>query len=348
MIFRSKAPFRLGLAGGGTDVSPFSDIYGGCVLNATIDLYAHANIEVRNDNKIVFRIPENNEIYEFESEEKLPITGDKADLMKGIYNRIVQDFTHKPLSLTLTCSLDVPFGSGLGTSSTLAVAILGAYSEMLNLPLGEYDLAYLAYSIERLDLQHAGGKQDQYAAAFGGFNFMEFYADDRVIVNPLRVKSETINELSNNLLLYYTNSSRNSGHIIEKQQQNVLEKKEKSIEAMQLIKEQAYEIKEAILKNHLNDIGEILHAGWVYKQNMAAGISTPLFEDIYETAIKAGATGGKISGAGGGGYVFFYCPKNTRFAVAKALRNMGGSMQHYNFTKKGLETWRSKDIYITI
>ena len=202
MVIRSKAPFRLGLAGGGTDVSPYSDLYGGCILNATVSLYAYANIEPRDDNKIVFRIPQNNEEYIFDSVVELPITDDKADLMKGIYNRVVKDYIHEPLSFTLTCALDVPFGSGLGTSSTLAVAILGAYAEWLKLPLGEYDIAYLAYQIERIDLNKAGGKQDQYAAAFGGFNFMEFYADDRVIVNPLRVRNSIINELSNNLLLY--------------------------------------------------------------------------------------------------------------------------------------------------
>ena len=342
MIIRSRAPFRLGLAGGGTDVSPYSDLYGGCILNATISLYAYANIEPTDTGKIIFRIPEKEEEYIFDTAEELPITGDKADLMKGIYNRIVKDFVHKPLSFTLTCSLDVPFGSGLGTSSTLAVAILGAYSEWLGLPLGDYDLAYLAYHIERIDLCQAGGKQDQYAAAFGGFNFMEFYTNDRVIVNPLRIKNEIINELSNNLLLYYTNSSRNSGDIIEKQQKNVTEQKQKSIEAMHLIKQQAYELKEAILKNNLNDIGTILHTGWIHKRNMAEGVSTPLFEELYNTALNAGSTGGKISGAGGGGFVFFYCPNNARFAVAQALRNLGGYVQPYGFTKKGLESWITK------
>lgn len=340
MIVRSKAPFRIGLAGGGTDVSPYSDLYGGCILNATISLYAQANIETRSDNKIVFQIPQSGELYTFDSVEELPILGDKADLMKGIYNRIVRDFVKAPLSFTLTCSLEVPFGSGLGTSSTLAVAILGAYAEWLSLPLGEYDLAYLAYLIERVDLKQAGGKQDQYAAAFGGFNFMEFGADDKVIVNPLRVRNEIINELSNNLLLYYTNSSRNSGDIIVEQQKNVKAKNTKSIEAMHQIKQQAYEIKEAILKNNLDAIGDILHAGWTYKKNMAEGISTPFFEEIYDTATKAGASGGKISGAGGGGYVFFYCPRNSRFEVAKALETLGGRVQPYSFTKKGLETWK--------
>lgn len=342
MIIRSKAPFRLGLAGGGTDVSPYSDLFGGCILNATIDLYAHANIEPRNDGKIVFRIPYNNEEYIFDSSLSLTINNDKADLMKGIYNRIVRDYVKEALSFTLTCEMDVPFGSGLGTSSTLAVAIIGAYTEWLRLPLGEYDIAYLAYRIERIDLNQAGGKQDQYSAAFGGFNFMEFYGEDKVIVNPLRIHNEIMNELSNNLLLYYTNQHRNSGDIIEIQQKNVKDKKSKSIEAMHSIKRQAYEMKEAVLKKNLDELGLILNRGWNYKRDMADGISTPFFEKLYNTAIEAGASGGKISGAGGGGYVFFYCPGNTRFDVIKALEKLGGKIQRYAFTKKGLETWRIK------
>lgn len=342
MIIRSKAPFRLGLAGGGTDVSPYSDLFGGCILNATIDLYAHANIEPRNDGKIVFRIPYNNEEYIFDSSLSLTINNDKADLMKGIYNRIVRDYVKEALSFTLTCEMDVPFGSGLGTSSTLAVAIIGAYTEWLRLPLGEYDIAYLAYRIERIDLNQAGGKQDQYSAAFGGFNFMEFYGEDKVIVNPLRIHNEIMNELSNNLLLYYTNQNRNSGDIIEIQQKNVMNKKSKPIEAMHNIKRQAYEMKEAVLKKNLDELGLILNRGWNYKRDMADGISTPFFEKLYNTAIEAGASGGKISGAGGGGYVFFYCPGNTRFDVIKALEKLGGKIQRYAFTKKGLETWRIK------
>jgi D-glycero-alpha-D-manno-heptose-7-phosphate kinase len=342
MIIRSRAPFRLGLAGGGTDVSPYSDLYGGCILNATVSLYAYASIEPRNDGKIIFSIPQYNEYYEFDQTEQLPITGGKDDLMKGIYNRIVRDYAHRSLSFSMTCHLDVPFGSGLGTSSTFATAILGAYSQWLHLPMGEYDLAYLAYQIERIDLQQAGGKQDQYAATFGGFNFMEFFADDKVIVNPLRIRTDVVNELSNNILLYYTNTAHNSSNIITMQQKNVRAKKEKSIDAMHRIKQQATEIKEAILRERLDDIGIILHESWQHKKAMAEGISTPFFEQLYQTAMDAGATGGKISGAGGGGYVFFYCPGTTRYAVGKSLSRMGGHVQSYVFTKKGLETWAMK------
>jgi len=340
MIIRSRAPLRLGLAGGGTDVSPYSDIYGGAVLNATISMYAYATIEPRDDGRIVFNSIDRKKRIECESKERLEIDG-KLDLLKGVYNRIVKDFTKKPLSFELTTYVDAPPGSGLGSSSTLVVAIIGAFVEWLKLPLGEYDIAHLAYEVERKDLGMAGGKQDQYAATFGGFNFMEFYDNDKVIVNPLRIKPEVINELQFNLLLYYTGTSRLSSKIIEAQAKNVKEKKERPIEAMHKLKEQAIMMKEAILKGRLDEIGEILDFGWQHKKQMAEGITNPVIDEIYETAKKAGATGGKISGAGGGGFMMFYCPRNTRYKVIEALQKFGGEFKRFQFTKYGLGTWRA-------
>lgn len=338
MIYRSKAPLRIGLAGGGTDVAPYSDIYGGAILNATISMYAYANIEPRTDGKIVLNSIDKCEEIILNSELHLPIDG-KLDLLKGIYNRIVKDFTHKPLSFTLSTYVDAPPGSGLGTSSTLVVTILGAFSEWLRLPLGEYDLAHLAYEIERNDLKMAGGKQDQYAATFGGVNFMEFFKDDKVIVNPLRIRSKYLNEMAHNIVLYYTETSRLSSKIIEAQSRNVIAKNQKSIEAMHQLKKQAILMKEAILKGELEKIGEILDFGWENKKQMAEGITNPMIDEIYLAAKAHGASGGKISGAGGGGFIFFYCPENTRSKVVKALEAFGGQVKRYEFTTHGLTTW---------
>ena len=338
MIIRSKAPLRLGLAGGGTDVAPYSELFGGRILNATISMYAYATIEPRDDKKIILNSVDKNERYTYENMLALPIDG-KLDLIKGIYNRVVKDFVKKPLSFELTTYVDAPPGSGLGTSSTLVVAILGAFSEWLGLPLGDYDLAHLAYEIERVDLGMAGGKQDQYAATFGGVNFMEFSKEDKVIVNPLRIHEKYLDELSHNLVLYHTETSRLSSVIIEQQSKNVSDRNEKTIEAMHNLKDQAVMMKEALLKGELGKIGEILDFGWQNKKNMAAGITNPFIDDIYTTAIQHGATGGKISGAGGGGFMFFYCPGITRSAVIEALKKFGGQSKRYEFTTKGLSTW---------
>lgn len=338
MIYRSKAPLRIGLAGGGTDVSPYSDLYGGAILNATVSLYAHATLESLETNQIILSAMDRQEEEIYELTPELPVNG-KLDLLKGVYNRICRDFEFPATGFRLSTFVDAPAGSGLGTSSTLVVAVLGAFAEMLRLPLGEYDLAHYAYEIERKDLQLAGGKQDQYAATFGGVNYMEFYADEKVVVNPLRIKQQYLFELENNLLLYYTATSRDSGKIIEAQAKNVVNKQESSLTAMHQLKQQAQLMKEALLKGRLHEIGEILDYGFQQKRKMAEGISNSLMEKIYETAREAGATGGKISGAGGGGFMIFYCPGNTKYKVIKSLEKFGGFHRSYQFVEHGLTTW---------
>jgi len=338
MIIRSKAPLRLGLAGGGTDVAPYSELYGGNILNATISMFAWATIEPRTDGKIILNSLDKQEVYSLQANPQLSIDG-KLDLHKGVYNRVVKDYADRPLSFELTTYVDAPPGSGLGTSSTLVVAILGAFSEWLNLPLGDYDLAHLAFEIERIDLKMAGGKQDQYAATFGGVNFMEFSKEDKVIVNPLRIREKYLDELSHNLILFHTGTSRLSSSIIEQQTKNVMSKNERSLDAMHRLKEQAFMMKEALLRGELDKIGEILDFGWKNKKNMADGISNPFLDEIYEAAVTNGATGGKVSGAGGGGFIFFYCPGNSRSKVIDSLKRFGGQTKRYEFTTKGLSTW---------
>jgi D-glycero-alpha-D-manno-heptose-7-phosphate kinase len=338
MIIRSKAPFRLGLAGGGTDVSPYSDEFGGAVLNATVNLYAYASIIPRTDGIIKFLAADLNQEIEFSSALSLPIDG-HLDLQKGVYNRIVRQFTHAPLAFEMTTSMDVPSGSGLGTSSTLVVAILGAFVEWLKLPLGDYDIAQLAYSIEREDLKMAGGKQDQYAATFGGLNFIEFSAKNKVIVNPLRIKKEWINELQLNLVLFYTKTSRESSKIIEIQANNVSTKQEKPVNAMHILKEQAYGMKEALLRGDFKLIGELLDSSWHEKKKMATGISNTMIDEIYACVKESGALGGKISGAGGGGFMIFFVDDHKRHAVVNCLHQFSGEVWNFSICEEGLTTW---------
>lgn len=337
-VIRSKAPLRVSLAGGGSDVSPFSDMYGGAILNATINLYAHASIEPADDGKITIVLADRKIETTYDAAAVLPVHSEIA-LHAGVYNRLVKEFFHIPLSFRLITSVDAPPGSGLGTSSTLVVAILGAFAEWQKLPLGEYDIAHLAYEIERQDIGLAGGKQDQYSATFGGVNFMEFFPDDKVIVNPLRIRQIYLDELSHNLVLYYTATSRSSAGIIEAQQRNVLNGNQVSIEAMHQMKKQAIMMKEALLRGNILEIGEILNYGWHHKKLMADEITNPLLEQIYSTALMNGATGGKISGAGGGGFMLFYCPGNTRYTVINSLRQFGGETRRFEFTTSGLRTW---------
>jgi D-glycero-alpha-D-manno-heptose-7-phosphate kinase len=338
LIYRSKAPLRIGLAGGGTDVSPYCDLYGGAILNATISLYAWASIEPLEEARIEILAVDRGEKVSHESLGAIPIDG-TLDLAKGAYNHLLKNFGAPPSGFRLTTFVDAPAGSGLGTSSTLMVAILGAFAEWLRLPFGEYDMSQLAYRIEREDLGMAGGKQDQYAATFGGVNFMEFYDKGRVIVNPLRIKPQYLYELGNNLLLYFTATSRKSADIIEVQSKNVTAGNQQSIEAMHALKEQARMMKEALLQGKVHEIGPILDYGFRFKKQMAQGISNSRMDELYEQALGAGATGGKITGAGGGGFMMFYCPGNTKYAVRETLAPLGGEFRTYDFVEHGLVSW---------
>ncbi|MDD3150225.1 MAG: GHMP kinase [Candidatus Gastranaerophilales bacterium] len=346
-VIRAKAPLRIGLAGGGTDVSPYSDIYGGNVLNSTINMYAYATIKPLNNGKIIFNSYDLDIKQEFGSSDIIQSKGDLA-LLKGVYNRIVKDFPQfKNLSFELSTYVDAPVGSGLGTSSTLVVTILAAFAEWLKIPLSEYDLAHLAWEIERVNLGFEGGKQDQYSSAFGGFNFIEFFNNNKVIVNPLRIKQEYINELENNLVLYFTGQSRISSEIISTQIKNVNEKKQTSIDAMHNLKKQAVMMKEALLKGEIDRIGELLNFGWEYKKQMALKITSSEIDEIFETALNAGASGGKISGAGGGGFIIFYCPDNSKYQVIKALEKTNGKIYSFQFCPSGVQSWQnSQEIYI--
>ena len=332
------APLRLGLAGGGTDVSPYSDIFGGCVLNATINHYAYANIERIDGNKIIFEAVDLKKRAEFSLDEPIPLDGDLV-LHKGVYNCIIRDYNkNERLSLRIVTHCDAPLGSGLGSSSAMVVALLNAFSELLRLPLGEYDLARLAYEVERTELGMEGGKQDQYAATFGGFNFMEFFKD-KVIVNPLRIKAEVLAELQYNLLLYHLGSSRISSEIISSQISHVKLNDEKPVNSMHKLKEQAVMQKEALLTGNLNEFGRLLGYGWHYKKEMSKKISNPEIDSIYERCMELGALGAKVSGAGGGGFLMVYIEGTNKQKISDGLSGFRGNFVNFQFVKDGAIGW---------
>jgi D-glycero-alpha-D-manno-heptose-7-phosphate kinase len=339
MIIRSKAPLRLGLAGGGSDVSPYSDLYGGLILNATINMYVYCTIEVCNDDKIYLNAPDIGKTAEYDSALALPMDG-QLDILKGVYNRIVRDFNiQDPLSFKITTYSDAPPGSGLGSSSTLVVAVVKAFVEWLNLPLGEYEIGHLAYEIERNDLGLTGGKQDQYAAAFGGFNFMEFH-HDRVIVNPLRIKRWIVDELESSLVLYFTGASRSSASIIDEQKRNTSSGNAVAIEAMHQIKQSSSDMKEAILRGDIPKLSSILSKAWDNKKKMAASISNSEIDGVFKVALDAGAYTGKVSGAGGGGFIMFLVDPVKKVQVVSALEKLDGNIVLFQFSEGGCHGWK--------
>lgn len=339
MLIRSRAPLRLGLAGGGTDVSPYCDEFGGSVLNATVDMYSYCTIEPTNNQTVHFHAADRLETAECQDSDNIKIE-EPLILHKGIYNRIVKDFNNNmPLSFKMTTYSDAPAGSGLGTSSTMVVAILKAYVEWLKLPLGEYDIAHLAYIIEREDLKLPGGKQDQYAAAFGGFNFIEFYDNDKVIVNPLRVKKWIKNELESSLVLYYTGQSRDSSKIISEQIKNSASKNERTVDAMHQLKRYAFIMKEAVLKGDMKLFSQCLLEGWDHKKRTSNVVTNQNLEAVLHYALQHGAEAGKVSGAGGGGFMMLYCNPVQRVGLMEALAKLGGRAINVKFSNDGTEGW---------
>nr|BCX00142.1 MAG: GHMP kinase [Bacteroidota bacterium] len=336
LIIRARAPLRISFGGGGTDVSPYADERGGLVLNATINRYAYVTIVPNNTGRITLRSLDYEQTVSYRVDEGPPPVHYEMDLARGVIQRLGIDQLR--LSFDLYTHTDCPPGSGLGASSTMVVALIGAFDAWLQLGLDRYEIAQLAYEIERLDLGIKGGKQDQYAAAFGGFNFMEFYGD-LVLVNPLRLPPEWISELEYSLVLAYTGRSRYSAQIIESQIENYRQGREESVEAMDRTKQFAVELKRALLTGNFREFGLLLHEAWMEKKRISDKISNPFIDQLYEAARQAGALGGKISGAGGGGFMFFFTEFHRRHDVIRALEYHGAQVMHFGFTDSGMQTW---------
>lgn len=342
MFIRSRAPLRLGLAGGGTDVSPYCDQFGGAILNATIGHYAYASIEPLDEAVVRFAACDRNESTEYDPSPQIEPDGN-LDLLKFVHNHAIREFNSgRPMHLRLMTRLDVPTGSGLGGSSTLVVAALKAYAEWLNYPLDDYELARRAHMIEREEAGLLGGRQDQYAAAFGGFNYMEFGGNGRVLVNPLRIKESVVSELEASLLLFYTGDSRASASIIEEQSNNVQTQNQDAIEAMHQIKQEALRMKEALLRGDFRLLHDVLRSSWKAKKRMASHIVNERIEEIYFRALEAGAYCARISGAGGGGFMIFLADPMRKIRVANELlkRESNGMIYSCHFTNVGAQAWR--------
>lgn len=339
---RARAPLRLGLAGGGTDLSPYCETFGGAVLNCTIGVYAYAVIEERPDWSTVFAAGDIDKIDEVVPQPNLP-TQEGLALHRGVYNRVVREFNlGKPLAINVYTTVDAPPGSGLGSSSALVVALVKAYAEYLDLPLGDYDIARIAYEIERVDLKMSGGRQDQYSAAFGGFNFIEFFGGERVVVNPLRIHEAHRLELETSLVICHTGWSRISSDIIRHQKSKLEQNDEKSLEAMHQIKNDAVEMKLRLIKGDIAGMAEVLNQSWEAKKQTASGISNERIDRIYAQALSAGAVAGKISGAGGGGFLMLMTRPERRPQLAKKLSELDLRVLSCHFTERGAEAWRVK------
>lgn len=335
MVIRGRAPLRVSFGGGGTDVSPFCEERGGAIIGSTINKYAYCSIIPKEDDEIVVHSLDFDMTVKYNTRENYVYDG-KMDLVKAALK--CMDI-RQGCEVYLQC--DAPPGSGLGTSSTVMVALLSAMSKWKGVTLDAYELADLAYQVERIDLGIDGGYQDQYAATFGGFNFIEFHGRNDVVVNPLRIKKDVIHELQYNLLLCYTGNIHVSANIIKDQVGNYTNQNEDAVAAMSEVKALAYAMKDELLRGNLHSFGKLLDYGWQSKKRMSKKITNPQIDTLYDEAVKAGALGGKLLGAGGGGYLLMYCPYNIKHKVAARMEAAGGQLADWNFELRGAQAWTS-------
>ncbi len=337
-LIRAKAPLRVSFAGGGTDVPPFPSREGGLVLNAAINRHAFGTLRPREDGRLGIESLDLGVALQYAAHDPIALDG-KLDLAKAAILKLGGPGS---AGFDLFLHSTAPPGSGLGSSSAMMVALIGLLKEFHRLPLTDYEIAHLAYVLERDDLRLLGGLQDQYAATFGGFNFIEFH-EDRVIVNPLRVSADTVSELEHNLLLCYTGATRRSDDIIGDQTLRFEQGDEATLDGLRMQKGLAVEMKNALLRGRLTTFAELLGSAWEYKKRLSPKITTSFIDELYDEAVRIGAIGGKVTGAGGGGYMLFYCDYRRKHKVAEALAKMGATMTDFGFEFSGLCTWRVDD-----
>jgi D-glycero-alpha-D-manno-heptose-7-phosphate kinase len=337
-LLRARAPLRVSFAGGGTDVPPYPAEEGGLVLSATINRYAYGALRPRRDRQIGIQSLDLDMVASIALEDVRP-NGDPLDLIRAAIHKLAADSER---GFDLFVHSAAPPGSGLGSSSAVVVTLVGLLATYMNLPLTDYEKARLAYTVEREDLGLKGGMQDQYSAVFGGFNYMEFHADD-VIVNPLRIPTETLYELESNLLLCFTGATRLSDHIIDDQTERYRSRDSASLDGLRMQKELAAEMKNALLQGNLTEFGSMLDRAWAFKKKMSPKITSGHIDELYEEAKRQGALGGKVTGAGGGGYMLLYCRYDNKHKVRGALGALGAETLDFQFDHAGLTAWSHRD-----
>ena len=341
----AKAPLRMALAGGGTDLEPYWKEYGGFVLNATIDQYAYCKIEpyecCKRETHWVFKSIDLGieEVRDFYSSDFMnyAYSDSKLKLLINTYQYLTYKLKREPVKITTY--VEAPPGSGLGSSSALVVALVAAITEYYGIPVGEYDIAEDAIEIERKICDLPGGKQDQFAAAFGGFNFMEFLRDGRAIINPLRLNYKTQNMMELNTVLYYVGKPRKDSRVIENTSEG-LKTSEVVLNATHKIREACIEYKRSLLMGNFKRISELMETYWRNKLETNPHVASPEILDAYEFALQNGASAAKTSGAGGGGHMVLFTEFEKRHQLVSALEAKEGRVVPFKFVNHGVDVWR--------
>jgi len=324
----SRAPVRISFAGGGTDLPAFFLKHGGAVVNATIDKYVYVILTVHGGPELQILSSDYRTFYRHTPGETLLWEGD-LNLPRAILHEF--GIFH---GVSMFLASEVPPGTGLGSSSTLTVAAVKAVSAARGQTLSKTEVAQLATRVELEKMGMPIGYQDQFAAAFGGLNFMEFNADG-AHVTPIRAPPGTLEKLQTNLLLFFTGTARESSKILSRQRASMEKNQADVLHALTSVRDMAYELRDTLQRGDVTGFGEILHAGWEHKKKFASGISNPEIDEAYETARVHGAIGGKIAGAGGGGFMMLYCNDGAQAAVTESLEARGLRRMDFRFEQGG-------------
>ena len=337
MIIRSRAPVRIAFGGGGTDMSPYTEQKGGVVLSSTINKYVYVTLMPKDDPEIKIISADYKKSVVFSGINELHYDGD-LDLIKAVIKRMQPDY-----GFELFLRSDIPPNTGLGSSGAVTVALIGAFNQLRKNKLNKHEIAELAYQIEDEELKNKGGRQDQYAASFGGLNWYEFKGFDFVRVNKIEITEDYLLELEKHLVLAFVSSRGESGNVQKiLQEQQKLYSNEDKIKQLDRLKELALFSKEALEQGRLDDFGIILNQSWEEKKKLNPAMSTLKIDGAYSTAIQAGALGGRVTGAGGGGCMVFYCKSNKEQIVARELQKLGIHVIDFSFETGGLKTWTIK------
>lgn len=332
---RSKSPVRISFGGGGSDTYSYFKNTNGAVINATISLFTHSLLKLRLDSKIHICSADLNDSIDFENISELKKYDGKFNLIKSVIQTISPSF-----GFELFLDSDYPMSSGLGGSAVVLSSVIGCFNEFRNDKWDRYEISEIAFQSERLLLNIDGGWQDQYATVFGGLNFMEFQSKKNII-NPLRLNSETLSQLEESLILCYTRTTHDSGLIHSDQKQT-----SKSIDIKKRIKSNvdlAYEMKDYLLRGNLFKFGKCIDKAWKYKRSFSSHISNDYLDEIYKGAMNNGAIGGKLLGAGGGGYFLFYAPSKNRIKLKNWIKKNNLDFVPFIFENKGLKSWKVKE-----
>ncbi len=341
---RARVPLRISFGGGGTDVAPYFLDHGGVALNVTIDRYVYCSLSPGADETVRVTSLDYNQAATFGVHE-LPVYDGNLDLVKAVINRVNPAWRR---GLDMLLQAEAPPGSGLGTSSAVVVATILALSRLLGVYLNPEQVSILAYAVEREDLGIAGGFQDQYAAGYGGFNWMEF-SREGVSIEPLGLKPDTLYELEYRLVMCYTGETRLSAGILTEQVGNYEAGRRDTVASLHRMKDLAAAMRRALLRGDTDEFGSLLHESWQSKRLLASSITNAAIDELYETAQAAGALGGKLLGAGGGGFLLLYVPEARRRAVVDALAQFPGTQgSAVHFDLSGPVVWAERGFRSTV